>query len=311
MEYSYDDIYLFVKVVECESFTATTKILNIAQSTISRRMGVLEKSLGLKLFQHNQGKSFCLTDAGELLYAKFKHQKYEVDNFINKVTQDKDNPKGRLKIILPPVFAIKLITPHLPDFCLKYPDINLEVAYQNIEFDLVKNDFDFAILNHLPRQQNQKITKILTLAFGLYCTKQYKDTYGIPETPEELSSHMVTSFLFDDYTPQKNFDFIHSKTGDVIVIEAPDKNIAINNAVQGYKMMFSNKIIVAAFPQQVDAANEDIIRVLPEYMVGNFISYYMIRHPFKNRYATQTFAEFILSLMPTPRNLSQGDTLSN
>jgi DNA-binding transcriptional LysR family regulator len=66
-----DDILLMVKLVKSGSFVNAAKELGVAQSTISRRIDLLEKKLGVKLVKRDP-RNIGLTDKGSILYENFK-----------------------------------------------------------------------------------------------------------------------------------------------------------------------------------------------------------------------------------------------
>ena len=56
--YSYDDLFIFVKVVEIGSFINTAKLLKVSHTTISRRIRELEHALGIKLLRVDKTSYF-------------------------------------------------------------------------------------------------------------------------------------------------------------------------------------------------------------------------------------------------------------
>lgn len=150
-----------------------------------------------------------------------------------------------------------------------------------------------AIINHLPRQQTQKIKKIYTSNYVLFCTKIYQEKYGIPATPEELQQHLFVAPIPNSV--EKHFEFKHLKTGATTIIKI-NPQVATNNAINALQMIFSNEIIVGQLDIVRINSYTDIIQVLPEYSMG-FIDYYMIRHPNENNMVTKLFCDFIEELL--------------
>ena len=60
-------LWYFTQVVEAGSYAGAARYLNVTQSTLSKSMLALEKTLELRLFERS-GKSLRLTRAGEYLY---------------------------------------------------------------------------------------------------------------------------------------------------------------------------------------------------------------------------------------------------
>lgn len=293
--YSYDDIILFAKVVEYKTFTRTAKVLNIGQSTISRRIKMLEESLGFELFYQN-GINLLLTEEGKLLYSKLDEQKplfVGLDNFIENIKASKTQLSGKIRVVLPSAISQFSFTKFLPEFLLKYPKISLDVRYQNTKVDLIKEDIDIAIINHIPEQMNQKYQKLLSYTHRLYCSKEYFNKYGIPIAPEDLRHHFVATAL-DTSTDQvvTKVNFINIQTGKVVSIEVSDR-ISTNNNANAMVLLESNELMVALSDLLAKSRN-DLIRVLPDYIIDHpAMSLYIIKHPHKDMVRTDLFANFI------------------
>ena len=64
-------IQVFLAVAEQHSFSKAAEQVNLEQSTVSRRIGVLERELGVRLFRREE-RPVGLTEAGELLYSRWR-----------------------------------------------------------------------------------------------------------------------------------------------------------------------------------------------------------------------------------------------
>ena len=288
--YSYDDIFLFVKTVEVGSFINTAKLLKISQSTVSKRIKDLELAINITLIRRNT-KNFEITDAGNAIYNYFKDKIKEFDQAMIKFTDKKPDPQGTLNVLLPPAMAFGLITPALPQFLLKYPKINLNICYQNTEIDLIKEGFDIAILNHVPKQQSQKIKNIFSADVRLYCSKTYAEKYGLPNFPEEMANHLIAGHMLDDHTIPSHLPLTNIKTGETTVVNMP-KRITTNNSLHNIQLLKTNEVIVALLDNVVLNINDELIQVLPEYSLFN-MKFYLLRHPHNNDVSSQVFCEFL------------------
>lgn len=264
----------------------------MSQSTISRRIKNLEGQLGVILIRRST-KQFELTDVGLEIYQTFKGRIDDFGNVIANIVQKKQEPSGTIKVVLPPVLSLDLITPHLPKFLIKYPKINLDICYSNMEIDLIQNGFDLAVINHIPKQQTQKIRNIYNVKGCLYCTPKYAKKYGIPKKPEDLHKHLVTGLMMEDFTIPNQAELIHKKTGRITVIDMP-RRITVNNAIHAQKLMESNEVIGVL--RYFDEMKGNIISILPNYYLYN-ANYYLIRHPNENDIKNKLFCDFLESLL--------------
>ena len=63
-----NEVLVFTRVVEADSFTAAARGLGMPKSTVSRRVTRLESALGVRLLLRSTRK-LSLTDAGHRYYA--------------------------------------------------------------------------------------------------------------------------------------------------------------------------------------------------------------------------------------------------
>lgn len=288
--YSYDDLFLFTKVVEIGSFSQTGKLLNISHSTISRRIQNLEDSLAVKLI-YRDSNNFGVTTIGQQLYDGLRSSSTSIDSLMKSIILQKHDPQGTIRVVLPTVVGLDWITPKLIEFSEKWPKINLEISYQNIEIDLVKHGFDLGVVSHIPKQQAQRIKNIFSANVVFCCTQKYAEIHGIPTTPEDLSNHLVTGFMQDDFTIPKFMSLTHNETGKVSIIPMP-RRIAHNNALHSQKLLKTDKVIVAIFDYMQLAESSDVIRVLPDYHLHT-MKFYLIHHPHEKDIRVRIFSKFI------------------
>jgi DNA-binding transcriptional LysR family regulator len=62
-----NNLYFFAKVVDCGSYTAAAKVLGMQTSKLSRRIGALERELGVRPLNRTTRK-LSLTEAGRTLH---------------------------------------------------------------------------------------------------------------------------------------------------------------------------------------------------------------------------------------------------
>ncbi len=67
MQWSLEQVRLFVSVAELQSFSAAARQLHRAQSAVSTAIALLETDLGVLLFERSSGRQPRLTEAGRLL----------------------------------------------------------------------------------------------------------------------------------------------------------------------------------------------------------------------------------------------------
>src|SRR5262249_23945182 len=97
----YNDIPLFVRVVETRSFTAAAEALGKEKSSVSRAVSRLESDLGVRLIQRTTRK-LALTDAGQAFYERVRASVTSVHAAASAVRELGTEPRGTIRITAPP-----------------------------------------------------------------------------------------------------------------------------------------------------------------------------------------------------------------
>ncbi|AKN32575.1 LysR family transcriptional regulator [Clostridium carboxidivorans P7] len=113
----------FSKITEMKSFLKAAENLGYAQSTITTQVQLLEKELGIKLFERI-GRNMELTSKG-LIFLEYAEKIINLANEAKEAIDDRDTPKGILKIgVVESLCTVKL-PELLKDFHIKYPKVEV------------------------------------------------------------------------------------------------------------------------------------------------------------------------------------------
>ena len=290
----FNDIFIFIAIVETGSLIGASKKLNMSQATVSRRLQALEEELGIKLIMRST-RNFELTDAGKTLYEGVKDQQKYLDELVTNLSAKSQKTTGTLKIVLPTVMSYHVISPYLPDFLVNHPNAKLEICYQNRDIDLFRDRIDLAIINHRPTQQTLKIRHLASVTAHFYCTPEYVQKYGLPETLEELESkHLYAGLLSNNLKPINELEVTNLKTSKVTNKVMSNARIYNNNALHCKPMVLSNKLICGGWDYlfQEELKSGKMIKVLPNYAFGE-LSFYLVRIHEHNTQLVKTFIDFI------------------
>lgn len=139
-----NDMALFVEVVKAKGFRNAADTIGIPNSTLSRRISELEKSIGLRLL-HRTTRKIELTEAGKIYYERCKRIVSEAKLAHEQLGEILLQPSGLLRISLPVDFGTIFLTSRLKEFAEIYPGINFEIDLTPKLVDLVSQNIDVAI----------------------------------------------------------------------------------------------------------------------------------------------------------------------
>jgi DNA-binding transcriptional LysR family regulator len=178
----------FVRSAETGSFSAAARLLALTPAAVSRNVAMLERNIGVRLFQRSTRK-LSLTEAGESFLASIGGNLEALQAAISAVTSDRGEPAGVLKISLAPTFGIGHILPLLPAFLARYPLIRPEWHFENRPVDLIAEGYDAAIGGGFELTPGVLSRTLAAAHVVAVASPAYLASRTLPEGPEDLSQH--------------------------------------------------------------------------------------------------------------------------
>lgn len=187
-------LVLFAKVVECSGVSPAARLLSIPKATISRAISKLEASLGSRLLERTSRK-MRLTESGEAIYRHCQRIADEIEEAKSAIGSIQSVPRGRLRIAVPLTFGRSLLSPVLPKFLVRYPELRVEVELTNRRVDPIEENFDFVIrLGPIP--DSSMVAKRLGVVHFVPCASPaYLKAHATPKHPDDLERHAIIDFF--------------------------------------------------------------------------------------------------------------------
>jgi len=195
MDVEPNDLLLFARIVEAGSFSSAAQRLDLPKSTVSRRIALLEASVGERLLQRTT-RRLMLTEFGASLLEHARKVAEEVEAAGALALHRQAEPSGKLRISMPQDFANVVMADMIPRFLDRYPAVSLEMDLSPRRVDLVAENFDMAIrMGDLPEDSTLAARRIALQQFGLYAAPSYLAQRGLPEQPDDLLRHDLLCVL--------------------------------------------------------------------------------------------------------------------
>ncbi|MDC0660807.1 LysR substrate-binding domain-containing protein [Leisingera sp. SS27] len=186
-------VNLFVCVVEEGSFSAASRVLGVAPSSVARQIQQLEQMLGARLFQRTTRKQ-SLTEAGELYYRHARRAAEELEAARSGIARMTGAPAGVLSLTAEPDLAVTLISPLLPGFLRRYPEVKVRLLLSSSLSDLVDGRIDLAVRMGQLKDSSLIARKLFDSRSQLCASPAYLEAFGRPAHPSDLSAHQCLSF---------------------------------------------------------------------------------------------------------------------
>src|SRR6266853_4244306 len=144
-----NDLYFFAKVVDCGSYTAAAEMLGVQTSKLSRRIGALEKELGVRLLNRTTRK-LSLTEAGQTLHRHCIALIAEAEAARDAINQTLSAPRGLVRVACPTGLLQGGVADILVRYLAAYPEVRVALEATNRRVDVVDEGIDIAIRVRLP-----------------------------------------------------------------------------------------------------------------------------------------------------------------
>lgn len=190
---NWDGFRFFVAAAETGSLTAAAKKLGSNQPTAGRQIDALESALGIKLFQRS-AKGLRLTEEGAVIFEQSQTMQSSVINIQRSISQCDEEVSGTVRVALPEGLCMEVLTPLLPLFYQRYPDIRLILNVSSNTANLTRGEADIAVRLFRPTEKNLVAKRLGFMSLGLFAAPAYLEAYGRPKTSNDLKKHRLITY---------------------------------------------------------------------------------------------------------------------
>lgn len=187
-------IVAFVRTAETLSFVEAGRKLGISASAVGKAIAKLEASLGVRLF-HRTTRRVSLTHEGQHFHERCHRILEELRDAEAMLSKAAQTPRGRLRVSLP-VIGYRFLLPVLPAFSARYPDVELDLDFNDRIVDVVEGGFDAVIRSGLLTDSSLMSRRLGPFRFVLCASPEYVARMGQPRTVAELVEHDCVRYRF-------------------------------------------------------------------------------------------------------------------
>ena len=186
-------IRAFIETAHRLSFAEAAQALDLTASTLSRRVRRLEYLLGVQLLNRTT-RRVTVTEAGEVYLRHVTRLVAELEEADAAVASIGARPTGRLSVSLPSTFGRLRVTPLLPAFMYRYPDIRIDLQFTDHFVDLVDHKIDVAVRIGTLANSSLKARRLMGNRRRLVAAPAYIERCGEPLLPGDLAGHKCLHF---------------------------------------------------------------------------------------------------------------------
>lgn len=140
----FDDVPVFVAVVDCGSFAEAARRLHLSRSAVGKAVARLEERLAARLFQRTT-RNKGLTDDGQTFYAYCQQAVTALQAGQAVLETGRKTISGTLRVTMPVLFGRMCVAPVLLRLAVDNPELSLELDFRDHHINLIDAGMDLAI----------------------------------------------------------------------------------------------------------------------------------------------------------------------
>lgn len=205
------DLQLFLRIAQLGSLSAAAREANLSTAVVSHRLGQLEQKLGVRLF-HRSTRRLSLSEDGSSF---LRHAESIVEAMAAgraAIGAPGQSPRGLLRVTTSASFGRQHLTPLLPAFLQRYPELSIDLHLSDQVVDLIREGFDVGI--RLVEQPDPGLVarRLASSEKLLVASPAYLAARGVPQTPPDLLQH--DCLILNE---QRQWRFV-DKNGELITV---------------------------------------------------------------------------------------------
>jgi DNA-binding transcriptional LysR family regulator len=142
--FNWSDLVFFLELARQSRLMPAARRLKVDHTTVSRRIGELEKDLGTKLF-HRNPDGFFLTEEGHRLYAVAERMEAEAIGIGERLQSAPAEPCGRVRVATMEGIAAYYLGGRFAELRESHPAIVIELITERHLINLTRREADISI----------------------------------------------------------------------------------------------------------------------------------------------------------------------
>ncbi len=185
---------VFVAVVDRGSFVNAAAALALSPSAVSKAITRLEEDLHIQLVFRST-RSIKLTSAGSDYAQQARAILQSLDDCESRLQNENQEPRGTLRLNLPVSYGRQYIVPLLKNFCHKYPDIKLNISFDDGYVDMIEQGIDVTIRTGRMEDSNLVARQLSPMDFLVCASPDFLEGRAAI-TPDTYDQHPWVRFRF-------------------------------------------------------------------------------------------------------------------
>ncbi len=295
--YDWNDLRYFLELSRQGKLVRAATRLHVDHTTVSRRIGALEKQLDVRLFDKSP-RGYQLTDAGLRLLPMAEKIEAQSLELYQDISGKDARLSGTVRVATPEALGSQVIAKHVTKFRNEHPDIEIELVAETRRMSLSKREADISINFARPESGRLISWKLCDYRLKLYGAHDYLDSSPPINNQDDLVQHHFVSYIDD-------------------LIEMPELRF-FENTIKNAHVVFRSTNVSAQFNAILDgiglgmvhcfmAQNEDrLVPVLPDQISVDRTYWLLVHEDLRHVARVDAVCRFLTQLLRGNKKLMMG-----
>jgi DNA-binding transcriptional LysR family regulator len=194
--FNWNDLVFFLELARQGRLMPAARRLKVDHTTVSRRIGELEKDLAVKLFERKPD-GFVLTADGVRLLSIAEKMEMLGNSISETLSHAPSTPSGRVRLTTMEGIAAFYLAEKLSDFNAAYPRILVELVTERHLINLTRREADICVSFAEPAGPKLDVKNVGAFRLALFASEGYLAKRGEPTCREDLRKHDFVDYVQD------------------------------------------------------------------------------------------------------------------
>lgn len=185
-----DDLRFLLVLARTGRLVSAAAALGVDHTTVSRRIGALEKALGARLVERGTD-GWELTDIGRAVAESARPIEDAIENVANTAFGGVASLRGTVRVTAPDGFGALFVAPALARVQREHPQLTIDLITATRELALHQSGFDLAVAVGTATGSRLVTENLCSYALSLYASTSYVAEQGAPESLDDLQGRVL------------------------------------------------------------------------------------------------------------------------
>lgn len=238
---------VFARVAALGSLSAAARALGMSQTMATKHVAALEDRLGVRLL-HRTTRRVSLTEAGRRYLEAVERILADIEEADSAAAIDRFQVRGMLRLNAPVSFGVRELSPLLPAFAERHPDLTIELGLNDRIVDLIEEGWDMALRIGDLASSTLVARRLAACRMVVCAAPAYLATRGAPRSVDDLRQHDCLGYTLSRSLPPDRWSFGAGGARVVTVnatLRANNGDALVAAAIAGQGLVYQPSFLVS------------------------------------------------------------------